>query len=157
MNERVQGYVKEGETLFISVKFPQLSLIIDAGGDVQIGEKVINRKPRYVDFQPGFAGGEFRVNKLTAKRAGMSVEDLLSHLRERDAKDDHYTEVRDVDHLAQLVEAREKHVRDDGKNDVVRKGLPKAIEPEPEAPVKAESVTPRAARGPGRPSRAALV
>ena len=150
MNERVKGYVKEGETLFVSVRFPQLSLIIDAGGDVQIGDKVVNRKPRYVDFQPGFAGGEFRANKATAKRAGMSLDELVQHLRERDAADDHYIEVRDSDHLAELVEAREKHVKDDGKNDVIRKGVAKVAEPAPVAPMKTESAVPKAARGPGR-------
>ena len=148
---KVAGYIKEGETMFVSTRFPQLSLIVDAGGDVQVGEKIVTRKPRFVDFQPGFAGGELRVNKHTAKRAGMTPEELLEHLRERDAADDHYIEVRDSDHLAELVEAREKHVKDDGKGEVIRKGVPKAEAPEPIAPEKSEPAIPRAARGPGRP------
>lgn len=151
MNEKVKGYIKDGETLFVSVKFPHLSLIIDAGGDVQIGDKVVNRKPRYADFTPGFAGGEFRANKATAKRAGLSAEDLLANLRERDAADDHYVEVRDVDHLAELVSIREQIVKDDGTHEVVSKGAvkaePKAVEP---APAKSEAKAPVAAKGPGR-------
>ena len=151
MNEKLKGYIKDGETMFVSVRFPQLSLVVESGGDIQIGDKVVNRKPRYVDFHPGFAGGELRVNKTVAKRAGMTVEDLLSHLRERDAADDHYIEVRDVDHLAELVVLREKIVKDDGALEVMTKGGPKiAAKPSEDEPVKDEAVAPKAARGPRR-------
>ena len=151
MSNKLSSHIKPGEVMFVSVRHPQLSVIIDAGGDVQIGDKVVNRKPRYADFSPSFAGGEFRVNKVTAKRAGLSVEDLLANLRERDACDDHYCEVRDVEHLAELVAQREIIVKDDGDHKVVAKGAPKAaVKPTEPEPIKTEPSIPKAAKGPGR-------
>lgn len=154
--EKAKGYVKPGEVLFVSVKYPQLSLVIHPGGTVVIGDKAADTKPRYVDFHPGFAGGEFRVNKATAKRAGLSVEALLEHLRERDASDDHYCEVIDSDHLAKLIDQRENLVADNGELKVVAKGQPKA-QPAPAKPepAKTESAVPAAAKGPGRKPKAA--
>ncbi len=152
---QVGSHLKQGEVMFASVRFPQLSLILDAGGDVQIGDKVVNRKPRYADFSPSFCGGEFRVNKASAKRAGMTEAELLAHLRERDAADAHYVEVRDIDHLAELVAEREIIVADSGDGKVTQRGAPKAEPKAAPAPAKTEPAVPQAAKGPSKGKRKA--
>lgn len=150
-SEKTKGYIKPGEVMFVSVRYPHLSLVVDAGGAVQVGDRVVDKKPRFVDFHPGFAGGEFRVNDKTAKAVKMSKEDLLEHLRERDAIDDHYCEVKDSDHLAKLVELREVIVKDEG--DLKIEGRVKtqdAASPAPvnPAPAKTEPEAPKPAAGP---------
>ncbi len=149
MNDRVAGYVKDGEVLFVSVKHSNYSVVLDVGGPQERGGS--DRKPRFADFTPGFAGGEFRVNAKTAKRAHLSIDELLENLRGRDVIDKEFCEVRDSDHLADLVKAREAFVRDAGDYEVVVKGAPKPApvpkEPEPE---KVAAQVPKAAKGPGR-------
>ena len=151
-----RGYIKDGEVMFVSVKHSNYSVVLDVGGPQDRGGS--DKKPRFADFTPGFAGGEFRVNAKTAKRAHMSIDDLLENLRGRDVIDKEFCEVKNSDHLAELVAAREAFVKDEGDHEVVVRGAPKAAPvPQKPEPIKTEPSVPLAAKGPGRPRRAAAV
>lgn len=144
-----KGYIKEGDVLFVASKYPQLSLVIDPGGEAIVGARSVKTKPRFIDFHPSIFGGEFRANAAMAKRMKMSLPDLLALLRERDSVDDKYCEVRDEAHLAELLALRDK-IREDKV--VERKEGVKTDElaAENEVPETIPAPAPKAARGPKR-------
>ncbi len=146
MSEKTKGYIREGETLFVSVKHSNYSVVLDPGGPQKNGGSDL--KPRFADFSPGFAGGEYRVNQKNAKRAGLSVDALLEALRGRDVIDKEFCEVQNSDHLAELIVAREAFIKDSGDHDVVVRGAPKLEhKPEHREPAKVQADVPAAAKG----------
>ena len=155
---KAKGYIKQGEVLFVSVRFPHLSLVIDPGGDVAVGDRVVKSKPRFIDFHPGPFGGEFRVNEQTARQHKMSKEKLIEVMRARDAKDEGFCEVLDDEHLARLAEIRDKVVED---KVVIRTDGRSSDEldnkPVPDLPEREEAPAPKAAKGPKRQAAPASV
>ena len=133
-----KGYIKQGEFLFISPRYPHLSLVMDGGGIGQVGSRTVVVKPRFVDFFPGPFGGEFRTKD----------KELASRLRERDKVDDHYQEVASDEELSALADLRDKIVEDTG--DKVVRGIGRKAKPSVStpAPQSAAAPSPAAARGP---------
>ena len=141
-----KGYIRPGEALFVSIRYPQLSLVVDGGGAQVVNGRTIYVAPKFVNFHPGPFGGELRVNAALAKRLKVDLSDLLVSIRERDRAQDEFEEVKSDKDLSELARRRDVHVEDKGER-VVRK-IKEVAEPEPEAPpVKAPAVS-RAAAGP---------
>ena len=133
---------KEGEVLFVASKETHLSVVLHAGGPLQMADGTwVNSKARYANFHPGSLGGEFRT----------SDPNVISRLRELDGQDQHFTEVTSESQLSELARLRDKLVADKGptvrvgaRNSVDRP-INARIESEPSARKEAIAL---AARGP---------
>ena len=135
-----EGFIREGEFLFVSPRYPQLSLQISGHGYMPNGRP---ERPKFVQFHPGPLGGEFRTKD----------KDLAQKLRERDHIDDHYREVESQEDLAAIAQLREKIVEDKGDRVVagasLKKPKPSAGQPVPESsshPVAEAAKGPRAGK-----------
>lgn len=131
--------LKGHDALFVSLRYPQLDLVLNADEERADGRPA---RPKFLAFHPGPAGGELRVKG----------EKLVAALRERDKMDAHYKEVTSDEEYAQACIARDKFVVDDGKHDRVARGAVKEAKAAPSnpAPENVPAPAPKAARGPRR-------
>ena len=132
------GYMKKGEALFISVRYPMLKIMIGGHDFMPTGRP---ERPVYATFHPGPFGGEFR----------STDPKVVALLRERDKVDDLYQEVESEEELAVIGEVRDKLVVDNVEK-VVRGSSRKAVkksEVEAPEPDSKKPEAPKAAAGPG--------
>ena len=131
-----EGYIKPGEFLFISPRYPQLSVQVGGHGYMPNGRP---ERPIFAQFHPGPFGGELRTKDAK----------LAELLRERDGVDDHYQEVSNDSELAEIARLRDQIVEDKGDK-VVQGSSFKKVKPASEqaAPANAGHAPAAAAKGP---------
>jgi len=134
-----KGYMKKGEALFVSVRYPMLSIQVGGHGFMSNGRP---ERPVFVHFHPGPFGGEFR----------SSDSKLVELLRNRDGMDDHYQEVESEEELSAISDIRDKIVGDKVEKVVRGSALKKAVKKADVGEIEPESrkpEAPKAAAGPG--------